>query len=126
MLKTLQQGVKVVAKDGTLIHRTGLITGGQTSNEAAQAARWSGSKVRGWQDELDQLKEKLQGMPSLQEGRREERRLGNHAGALGRRITCLNEEVKSLRTKATDNVCRLNNSWFIRTVPPYYLLIPGL
>lgn len=90
--------------DGTLIYKTGLITGGQTSNVAAQAARWSGSNVRGWQDELDQLQEKLRGIPSLQEGRREERQLGNHADALGRRITCLAKEVESLKAKATDKV----------------------
>lgn len=99
-----QEGVKVVAKDGTLIHKTGLITGGQTPNVADQMLRWSGKQGEELRAEIELLQEELGGLPQTQVCQQEESKLLMEINTMTHKIDHLEKEMSTIVTAIESTV----------------------
>lgn len=63
---------KVVSRDGTLINKSGLITGGSSANHEARANRWDDGGIAKLKEQRDDLERRLQALPNLQASRQQE------------------------------------------------------
>ena len=54
---------KVVSKDGTLLSKAGIITGGASASNDARAHRWEEGAMGRIKDQREELENKLAGMP---------------------------------------------------------------
>ncbi|GAX83463.1 hypothetical protein CEUSTIGMA_g10888.t1 [Chlamydomonas eustigma] len=73
---------KVVSRDGTLMNRGGLITGGTTASHEARAQRWDDGALARLKDQQSELEQRLQALPSLQVNREREAVLAAEIPAL--------------------------------------------
>lgn len=87
---------KAVTLDGTVIHKGGLMTGGQGPNDNKQRKVWDESEV----DNLRRLKDKLlgdiQSLPRAQESALQEESLQSELSGLQQKVAFAQDEIKAL------------------------------
>lgn len=99
---TLGERVKVVAINGTVIHKSGLMSGSTANSSEEQAQKWSASEVHKLKALLDDLKSKLSVVQSARSKLRSAPSLQTSLASLEKRLAKLNVEKS--------NVLRLQKS----------------
>lgn len=111
--------VKAVTLDGTIIHKSGNMTGGQGGKQDTR--RWEDTEV----ENLHKLREKLQAeilsLPDSRRGAAEEEALQGELVSLEQKILYLQEESKGLERNQTSKQTALNHAKSeLKTVKPKY------
>ncbi|KAJ2743333.1 Structural maintenance of chromosomes protein 1 [Coemansia sp. BCRC 34301] len=91
--------VKAVSLDGTVIHRSGLITGGTSSGHRAQAQRWEAAGVENLRKARDRLTEELHDVARERRKLTKEEVLSSHLAGLQTRHHIARESVEALTRK---------------------------
>ncbi|KAI7829976.1 cohesin complex subunit psm1 [Kickxella alabastrina] len=97
-----QLDAKSVALDGTVIHRSGLITGGTAANggQRAQTQRWEAAAVEGMRRARDRLTEELHEVARERRRLAKDDMLGSRVAGLQTRHQIARETVDGLTRKA--------------------------
>ncbi|KAJ2910478.1 Structural maintenance of chromosomes protein 1 [Coemansia aciculifera] len=90
---------KAVSLDGTVIHRSGLITGGTSSGHRAQTQRWEAAGVENLRKARDRLTEELHDVARERRKLAKEEVLSSHLAGLQTRHHIARETVEALTRK---------------------------
>ncbi|KAK9820343.1 hypothetical protein WJX72_009251 [[Myrmecia] bisecta] len=90
---------KVVALDGTLINKAGLITGGISGGMEARASRWDDKALEGLKKDRARFHKELAELPDAREAREQEERLTGEISGLENKIRYMEIDIKATEEK---------------------------